>query len=159
MAIISLSFVISLGSLVWVYKFRQVPAVAAGQPPFLYLLCLGAAVCNSSAIFVSFDENMGYSEETLSQFCSVVPWLFVLGYVIIYCALVGKVRRAQFLFPCLVQTVFLLNPTLFFTVVAVANEQDIQQSSSTSKGTSLRSLVAIYYCTRLCDDPHFLACA
>ena len=91
MVLMSLAMAVSLGSLFWVAMHRKERLVAAGQPEFLYALCIGSAICASTLVFVSFDEGMGYSVETLGSLCRIAPWLFVVGYVIIYCALAAKV--------------------------------------------------------------------
>jgi 7 transmembrane sweet-taste receptor of 3 GCPR len=77
----------------WGYIYRAHKLVRANQPEFLYLLCFGAALIATSSIFVAFDESDGFSEEQLSAMCSAFPWFFVIGYLLMYCALFSKLWR------------------------------------------------------------------
>ena len=88
---VAFTFVVGTG--IWVFANRQHKLIKAGQPEFLYLLCFGAALVASSSIFVSFDESDGLSVEQLSGMCSAFPWLFINGYLIMYCALLCKLWR------------------------------------------------------------------
>ena len=53
----------------------------------------------SAIFFISLDENVdglfwkynGENNNQLDRACSAVPWLIVLGHVLTYCALFGKV--------------------------------------------------------------------
>jgi hypothetical protein len=91
--LVGVSLFICIGSAIWVYLHRQNRTVKASQPEFLLLLCLGAALVSVSLIFMSFDEDKGWSEAQLSRSCATFPWLFVLGYAVMYCALVCKLWR------------------------------------------------------------------
>ena len=42
---------------------------------------------------VSFDEDKGKTEEQLDAMCAAFPWLFVVGYLTICCALFSKLWR------------------------------------------------------------------
>ena len=88
-----LSLLCSLCSAAWVFMQRKSRLVTASQPEFLYLLCFGASLVSTSPIFLSFDENQGWSEDKLSASCSAFPWFFVIGYLIMYCALFSKLWR------------------------------------------------------------------
>jgi len=78
---------------VWVFAYRGTKIVKASQPEFLYLLCFGAALVGMTSIFSSFDEDKGLSEEQLTKMCQVSPFLFVIGYLAMYCALFSKLWR------------------------------------------------------------------
>lgn len=56
-------------------------------------MCMGASLVATSLIFISFDEDQGWSEAKLSRACVAFPWFFVLGYEVQYCALVCKLWR------------------------------------------------------------------
>lgn len=88
-----LAFLLSFLSGFWVFAYRQKKIVKASQPEFLYLLCFGAALVGITSVFSSFDEEKGISEEQLSKFCQVSPFLFVIGYLAMYCALFSKLWR------------------------------------------------------------------
>jgi len=74
---------------------REHRVVKAAQPYFLYLICLGAAVCASAIFPLSFDESYGWSSTQLSHACMSVPWVFSLGYMITYGALFSKLWRVN----------------------------------------------------------------
>lgn len=77
----------------WVFFKREDKRVRASQPEFLYLLCFGAFLVAISVIFVSFDEDKGKSKRELDSLCSAFPWFFVIGYLMMYCALFSKLWR------------------------------------------------------------------
>ncbi|CAB9498952.1 Gamma-aminobutyric acid (GABA) B receptor [Seminavis robusta] len=87
------ALVLAVGAGVWVYAMREDRIVKASQPEFLYLLCLGSAMVAFSIFFISWDEDKGVSEDTLSGFCSAFPWFFVIGYQVMYLALFFKLWR------------------------------------------------------------------
>lgn len=88
---LALVFVIACGS--FVFNNRTHKLILASQPEFLYLLCFGAALVAPCAIFLSFDEGGGVPVRQLSAMCSALPWLFVIGYLTMYCALFSKLWR------------------------------------------------------------------
>jgi len=91
--LVALSCFLSLFSAGWVFLHRQEKLVLASQPPFLYLLCLGSIFVAISLIFVSFDEDKGWSKSQLDAGCSVFPWFFTCGYLTIYASLTCKLWR------------------------------------------------------------------
>ena len=93
LCLMALALLISIGSGIWVYVMREDRIVKASQPEFLYLLCAGASMVALSLFFISWDEDKGMSQGELSAFCSVFPWLFVIGYQVMYLALFFKVRQ------------------------------------------------------------------
>ena len=92
-ALVGLSCFLSLASGGWVLVNRKEKIVTAGQPPFLYILCFGSILVAISLIFISFDEDKGFSKTQLDRGCSVFPWLFMFGYLTIYCSLLCKLWR------------------------------------------------------------------
>lgn len=89
----SLNLFFALGTAVWVLIYRNLALVKAAQPEFLVLLCFGASLVAASLMFISFDESYGVSTSQLSAMCSAWPWFFVMGYLIMYCALFSKLWR------------------------------------------------------------------
>ena len=77
----------------WVAIYREEKIVKASQPEFLYLLCFGAMLVAPSSVFMSFDENNGKTGAQLDSYCASFPWFFVVGYLIMYCALFSKLWR------------------------------------------------------------------
>lgn len=107
----------SLACATWIFIFRERRAVKASQPEFLYMLCFGACLVSISLIFISFDEQKGWSEEKLSKGCAAFPWLFVLGYLTMYCALFSKLWRLTKLLSMRRQVVGVQNVLLPFLAV------------------------------------------
>jgi 7 transmembrane sweet-taste receptor of 3 GCPR len=92
-----IAFVFAIVSGCWVFVNRKHKLVKASQPEFLYILCVGAGLVAPSSIFFAFDENNGLTEQQLSGLCSTFPWLFVVGYLLMYCALFSKLWRLSML--------------------------------------------------------------
>jgi 7 transmembrane sweet-taste receptor of 3 GCPR len=78
-------------ALVWVLVNRSHRVVIAAQPPFLYVLCLGATLSSLVILTQSFDESYGWTDDMLDKACLAMPWLVSLGVMVIYCALFTKV--------------------------------------------------------------------
>ena len=91
--LVAISLAIGLGSALWIFIHRNERAIKASQPEFLILMCFGACLVSVSLVFLSFDESYVDNEETLSRMCVAFPWFFVLGYEVMYCALVCKLWR------------------------------------------------------------------
>jgi hypothetical protein len=89
----SVAFIGVVGTGLWVFANRQNKLIKAGQPAFLYLLCFGAALVAPSSIFMAFDESDGLTTEQLSGMCSAFPWFFIVGYLLMYSALICKLWR------------------------------------------------------------------
>ena len=89
---VGISLIIIAISASWVFIRRKKRIVTASQPQFLYLLCFGATLQAVSLIFASFDEDWrGWSADQLSRTCAAIPWFFVIGYLVQYCAIFSKV--------------------------------------------------------------------
>jgi hypothetical protein len=93
LSLMSLAIFLSLLSGAWVFVYRNERIVRASQPEFLYILCAGSAIMATSLVFISFDEEKGWSQEKLSKTCQAFPWFFVMGYLTIYCAVFSKLWR------------------------------------------------------------------
>lgn len=89
----SFALIAVVGTGFWVFVNRKNKLIKAGQPEFLYLLCFGAALVAPSSIFLTFDESNGFTVDQLSGMCSAFPWFFVVGYLLMYCALICKLWR------------------------------------------------------------------
>ena len=89
----TISLAVSIASALWIFVYRKERIVKASQPEFIYALCFGACLVGSSVFFVSFDEEKVDSIERLSSMCVAFPWLFVPGYLTMYCALFSKLWR------------------------------------------------------------------
>ncbi|CAB9500493.1 Gamma-aminobutyric acid (GABA) B receptor [Seminavis robusta] len=95
LALMSLSLAAVFASVVWVMANRSHIVVTAAQPPFLYVLCLGAALTSMIVLTQSFDESYGWEESMLSRACLAMPWLACLGVMVTYSALFTKLWRVN----------------------------------------------------------------
>jgi len=87
LTLMGISLFVIIISAAWVFWRRKERTVTASQPQFLYLLCLGATLQAISLVFISFDESFGWSDDQLDRACSALPWFFVTGYLLQYCAI------------------------------------------------------------------------
>lgn len=94
----SLSLFNALASGSWVFVMRKERVVNAAQPEFVLLLILGASMVAMSLLLISFDESYGWSTDKLSNACTAFPWLFVIGYLVMYCAVSCKLYRINKIF-------------------------------------------------------------
>jgi len=93
LSLMSISLATSAASALWVYAKRRTRIVRSAQPQFLYLLCFGSMVMASSIAFMSYDESFGWSQDQLNAACVAFPWLFTMGYIVIYASLYMKLLR------------------------------------------------------------------
>lgn len=92
--LVGVSLVVALGSGLWVFVHRNERAIKPSQPEFLLMMCVGAALVAVSLVFISYDEGKeGWDKDRLSKACVAFPWFFILGYEVMYCALVCKLWR------------------------------------------------------------------
>lgn len=91
LTMMSVSILLSGVAAGWTYVYRSSRLLRAAQPAFLYVICFGS-IMSALAIFTSsFDESYGWDEESLSTACMASIWMYVLGYITVYCALFSKV--------------------------------------------------------------------
>jgi hypothetical protein len=88
----TVALLMSVFSACWVYHNKESNAVKISRPDFLYLICLGSAMCTISIYPLSFDESHGFSTKQLSFCCMLNAWIFVIGYVVLYSGFFAKVR-------------------------------------------------------------------
>jgi gamma-aminobutyric acid type B receptor len=73
--------------------------MVSSQPFFLYMICFGSLVVASVIIPCTLDDEGGsHSQRGLDIACMSVPWLYVLGFIIIYSALFSKTWRINKIF-------------------------------------------------------------
>jgi hypothetical protein len=90
----SLGGIIVLGSLFlifWVVRNQGKPSVAAAQPFFLTMLCIGTAIMGTSIFLLGLQDPI--DEEILDRSCMAIPWLVSIGFVTAYTSLYTKLRR------------------------------------------------------------------
>ena len=98
LVMMSIALLIALGSGIWVIRNRRRSIVRAAQPEFIHCICIGSSLVALSIIFISFDESYGWSKDQLSAACATFPWLFVVGYLVMYCAVYCKLLRVRKVF-------------------------------------------------------------
>ena len=114
--LVSLALFLCISTGLWVYRNRESRLVKAGQPEFMYLLCIGGCFVAASLLFLSFDESDGMSEKQLSSMCAAFPWFFVLGYLVMYSAVFSKLWRLSKLLQMRRRAVGIKQVLLPFTV-------------------------------------------
>jgi hypothetical protein len=77
-------------SSIWIVKNRNHSVLRAAQATFLFPICCGAFLQACCIVFLSFDESYGTSLKTLDRLCNAIPWCFIVGNDMVYCALLGK---------------------------------------------------------------------
>jgi len=102
--------VFALSCAAWTVYHRSKHVVRASQPIFLCLLCFGAFVLNLSILPIGVQGKYRYvQDETTGEMtdvpnpdiamvdaaCMAVPWLFSLGFSLIFSALFAKIWRVR----------------------------------------------------------------
>mmetsp|Transcript_15169 Transcript_15169/g.26287 ORF Transcript_15169/g.26287 Transcript_15169/m.26287 type:complete len:514 (+) Transcript_15169:1-1542(+) len=95
LTLFSITALMCLASAIWIIINRNHAVLRAAQPQFLLPICLGSLLQASCLLMISFDESDGLSVETLSRLCVAIPWCFIMGSNITYCALFGKLWRVN----------------------------------------------------------------
>ena len=103
--------IMSAAFILWTFWQREHPVVKASQPFFLTLIASGAIIMSSAIVPLS-QQNGEYrflldeitKQETdvlnpdtpgLDRVCMAFPWLFSLGFVLIFSALFAKILRVR----------------------------------------------------------------
>lgn len=96
------------------YYWEKSVLVRISQPPFLITLCVGCIVSILSIIPMGAQTNYRYVKDHLSTgqltdevndgidlvdaSCMMVPWLYSLGFVMVFSSLFGKIWRVQLIY-------------------------------------------------------------
>jgi len=98
----------SLFAIAWMIYNRKATVVRASQPEFLSLVAIGCVIFAATILPLSVQGRYRFERnaitlqetETLSEdtqlvdaACMAVPWLICIGFVLIYSALIAKLRR------------------------------------------------------------------
>jgi hypothetical protein len=78
----TIAVILPLAFCVFVFLYRNNHVFAVGQPPFLYLSCLGALLSGLSIFLFAFDASSGRSEETFDAACVATTWLSFSGIIV-----------------------------------------------------------------------------
>ena len=84
--------------LVWTYLNKHRSRLQASQPTFLGMLCVGSFIMGCATIPLTFQEDMGLSNEFLSSSCMSIVWLISIGFSITFAALIAKSWRISMLY-------------------------------------------------------------
>lgn len=91
---VGVSWCMALGYMVWVWRNRRDTVVTMAQPEALWLLCIGAIISTSAIIPLTLAEAApGESTDGASKACRSIPFLYSLGWVLMYSSLTAKSWR------------------------------------------------------------------
>eukprot|EP00984_Skeletonema_dohrnii_P029715 scaffold20560_cov93-Skeletonema_dohrnii-CCMP3373.AAC.3 len=94
MIFVVISWSSTIGYMVWLYLKRKDPVVKMSQPESLFLLCVGAFISTSAIIPLTLAEAApGESTRGASAACRSIPFLYSLGWVLMYTSLTAKSWR------------------------------------------------------------------
>eukprot|EP00984_Skeletonema_dohrnii_P009559 scaffold3657_cov114-Skeletonema_dohrnii-CCMP3373.AAC.5 len=94
MVFVVISWSSTIGYMVWLYLKRNNPVVKMSQPESLFLLCVGAFISTSTIIPLTLAEAApGESTRGASAACRSIPFLYSLGWVLMYTSLTAKSWR------------------------------------------------------------------
>ena len=103
---------------------RNDPIVRRSQPVFMQTLCVGSIITSTSIFTTSFDEDAAcWSNHQLSILCSLTPWFFFTGNILIFCSLFIKLWRVDRVIRCHQTAISLLKalwPLLGFLVITLS---------------------------------------
>lgn len=89
-----LSWSSAIGYMTWLFRNRKDTVVRMGQPEALFLLCLGAIISTSAIIPLTLAEAApGEPTRGASAACRSIPFLYSLGWVLMYTSLTAKSWR------------------------------------------------------------------
>ena len=95
LTLMSIAWLIALMSLALLGWLCKDPTVQRGQPFLMQMLCMGSVVTSTSIFTVSFDEDAGWTNWQLSINCSLTPWFFFSGQILIFGSLFAKLWRVD----------------------------------------------------------------
>lgn len=91
--LMSVAWLLALVSIFLVGWLRQDPIVQRAQPFFMQILCVGSIIMSASIFTLSFDEGAGWTDKQLDVACTLAPWFFFTGQIMMFCALFTKLWR------------------------------------------------------------------
>ena len=109
-AIISCAGIVSL---IWMHLYRSKNVVTASQPLFLGLLVVGAIISAFAILPMSAQTKYRYLQDPMTgeltdepnpdiplvdAACAIAPWLYGIGFSIIFSALCAKIHRVKRIF-------------------------------------------------------------
>jgi hypothetical protein len=91
--LMSIAWLLALMSIVLVGWLRKDPIVQRAQPFFMQILCFGSIIMSAAIFTLSFDEGAGWTDKQLDIACTLFPWFFFTGQIMMFCALFTKLWR------------------------------------------------------------------
>jgi len=89
----NLTWLMSILCSIGICIYRKSNAVRGGQPFFLQLICASSIIMGTSILTLSFDEGSGWSTNSLSVACSLTPWFFIIGQILMVSCMWSKLWR------------------------------------------------------------------
>lgn len=91
---VAVSWSMAIGYMVWMIMHREDSVIKIGQPEFLFIILIGAIISTSAIIPLSLAEA-GVDEDTAqaSRNCQALPFLYSIGWVLMYSSLTAKSYR------------------------------------------------------------------
>eukprot|EP00536_Pseudo-nitzschia_multiseries_P007387 jgi/Psemu1/240179/estExt_Genewise1.C_1740029 len=88
----ALAMLLSIGFALWTWYHRETRVVAASQPVFLLLICIGCFIIASAIIPLQFDLNIA-DIQGCTIACNAVAWQAFIGFGIVFSSIVCKTHR------------------------------------------------------------------
>lgn len=93
LVLFSVAWLLALAGAVAVWYLSEDEAVRLSQPVFQIMICVGSAISSTSIFTLSQDEGSGWGQDMLDTACTVTPWFFFMGQVVVFCAMFTKLWR------------------------------------------------------------------
>lgn len=90
---VALTWLLSIGFMVWIRINRNDAVVKVSQVEFLNLICIGGMISSSTIIAVSFQAGSNENTKQASIGCTVAPFLYAIGWTLQYSSLSAKSYR------------------------------------------------------------------
>jgi hypothetical protein len=91
---VAISWSLAIGYIVWMIVHRNDSVIKIGQPEFLFFICVGAIISTSAIIPLTIAEaDVDEDTTKASRNCQAIPFLYSLGWVIMYSSLTAKSYR------------------------------------------------------------------
>lgn len=87
-------FVIILLCSLWLYRNKETPQVVSYQPLFLSLILIGCFISSSAMAVIGIESETHVS----TVVCMLGPWLYSIGFCIVFGTLFAKLRRVHIIF-------------------------------------------------------------
>ena len=94
---LAMQTLLSIGAIAWTIYNRHTDLVRLNQPVFLLMIAVGCLIMACSIIPMGVEDVDENGERLPIEFvnaaCSSVQWIYGIGFIIVYAALLAKIRR------------------------------------------------------------------